>query len=204
MGGDPRGQFRGDRRRAVDAAVVAARGFRVDWRRPPMLIGAAAGLIADVVLKTLLAPAWQRLLLRIVTPEGDGIFYHPERTRSVIRRTSFLLMAALCGVGAFAAGPATRPDAHAGFDGIWNSATVTPLERPAQLKDKAVLHAGRSGGLGAPGRREQSRSRRRSRGARKAPAPAPTTPFTASSAPAPSRPSARPSSPIRPTAASPP
>jgi hypothetical protein len=41
--------------------------FRVDWaavRR--LLIGACAGLAADVVLKTLLAPAWQRLLLRIV------------------------------------------------------------------------------------------------------------------------------------------
>lgn len=29
--------------------------------------------------------------------------------------------------------------AHAGFDGIWNSATATPLERPAALKDKAVF-----------------------------------------------------------------
>jgi len=28
---------------------------------------------------------------------------------------------------------------HAGFDGIWNSATVTPLERPPQLKDKAFF-----------------------------------------------------------------
>jgi hypothetical protein len=57
----------------------------------------------------------------------------------VIRRTSFPLIVALCGVGAFAAGPATRPDAHAGFDGIWNSATVTPLERAIQLKDKAFF-----------------------------------------------------------------
>ena len=31
-----------------------------------LLLWAAAGLVADVVLKTLLAPAWQRLLLRIV------------------------------------------------------------------------------------------------------------------------------------------
>ena len=30
-------------------------------------------------------------------------------------------------------------DPHAGFDGIWNSATATPLERPAALKDKAVF-----------------------------------------------------------------
>jgi hypothetical protein len=39
----------------------------VDWRaaRTP-LAWACAGLIADVVLKWLLAPAWQRLLLRIV------------------------------------------------------------------------------------------------------------------------------------------
>ena len=34
-------------------------------------------------------------------------------------------------------GLAAAPDAHAGFEGIWNSATATPLERPAALKDKA-------------------------------------------------------------------
>lgn len=41
--------------------------FRVDWRsaRTPM-IWACAGLVADVVLKWLLAPEWQRLLLRVV------------------------------------------------------------------------------------------------------------------------------------------
>src|SRR5256885_839907 len=31
--------------------------------------------------------------------------------------------------------PASRP-AHPGLDGIWNSATATPLERPRQFKDK--------------------------------------------------------------------
>jgi hypothetical protein len=30
-------------------------------------------------------------------------------------------------------------DGRAGFDGIWNSATATPLERPALLKDKAFF-----------------------------------------------------------------
>jgi hypothetical protein len=41
--------------------------FRVDWRTGrTLLLGAAAGLVADIVLKTLLAPAWQRLLLRVV------------------------------------------------------------------------------------------------------------------------------------------
>ena len=42
-------------------------GFRVDWivaRR--LLLWASVGLVADVVLKTLFAPAWQRLLLRVV------------------------------------------------------------------------------------------------------------------------------------------
>ena len=40
-------------------------GFRVDWRTARRLLAwAAAGLIADVVLKWLLAPVWQRLLLR--------------------------------------------------------------------------------------------------------------------------------------------
>ena len=32
-----------------------------------------------------------------------------------------------------------RPLVHPNFDGIWNSATVTPLERPPQLKDKAFF-----------------------------------------------------------------
>jgi len=42
-------------------------GFRVDRaaaRR--LLLWAAAGLVVDIGMKTLLAPAWQRLLLRIV------------------------------------------------------------------------------------------------------------------------------------------
>ena len=41
--------------------------FRVDWPLGrTLLLWAGAGLIADVVLKTLLAPGWQRLLLGIV------------------------------------------------------------------------------------------------------------------------------------------
>jgi hypothetical protein len=41
--------------------------FRVNWTAArPLLAGACAGLVADVVLKTLFAPAWQRLLLRVV------------------------------------------------------------------------------------------------------------------------------------------
>src|SRR5438128_6626333 len=59
------------------------------------------------------------------------------RIRSVTRPTLFL--AALSLVRTFAAGPSASPDAHAGFDGIWNSATATPLERPRQWKDKAFF-----------------------------------------------------------------
>ena len=41
--------------------------FSVDWTvARSLLLWAGAGLIADIVLKTLLAPAWQRLLLRVV------------------------------------------------------------------------------------------------------------------------------------------
>jgi hypothetical protein len=41
--------------------------FTCDWSAAkPFVIAAAVGLVADIVLKTLLAPAWQRLLLRIV------------------------------------------------------------------------------------------------------------------------------------------
>ena len=43
--------------------------FRVDRAAArSLLLGAGAGLLADVVLKTLLAPAWQRLLFRVVSP----------------------------------------------------------------------------------------------------------------------------------------
>ena len=42
-------------------------GFRLDWRPArPLLAWAGAGLVVDVGLKWLLAPAWQRLLLRVV------------------------------------------------------------------------------------------------------------------------------------------
>ena len=57
------------------------------------------------------------------------------------RRTLFLFLAALCLVRTFAAASSTDSDAHPGVDGIWNSATATPLERPLQLKDKAFFTA---------------------------------------------------------------
>jgi len=41
--------------------------FRVDWTDARRLLAwAGAGLVFDILLKTLFAPAWQRLLLRIV------------------------------------------------------------------------------------------------------------------------------------------
>jgi len=53
----------------------------------------------------------------------------------------FLVLAALSLARAFAAGRSAAPDAHPGFDGTWNSATATPLERPQELKDKAFFTA---------------------------------------------------------------
>ncbi len=55
------------------------------------------------------------------------------------RRTLFLILAALSVVSPFAAGQGAKPAARPNFDGIWNSATATPLERPLQLKDKAFF-----------------------------------------------------------------
>ena len=57
------------------------------------------------------------------------------------RRILFLVLflTALRLVRPFAAGPDTNPDARPNFDGIWSSATATPLERPLQLKDKAFF-----------------------------------------------------------------
>jgi hypothetical protein len=51
----------------------------------------------------------------------------------------FPLLAALALVRAFAASPSVNPGAQPGFDGIWNSATATPLERPLRLRDKAFF-----------------------------------------------------------------
>jgi hypothetical protein len=51
----------------------------------------------------------------------------------------FLFLGALSLNHAFAAGQGTRPAVRPSFDGIWNSATTTPLERPPQLKDKAFF-----------------------------------------------------------------
>jgi hypothetical protein len=63
------------------------------------------------------------------------------RIDAVTRRPRFLYLplAALCLLPLVAAGRGTVPDPHSAFDGIWNSATATPLERPVQLKDKAFF-----------------------------------------------------------------
>src|SRR6267142_4196840 len=61
------------------------------------------------------------------------------RIRSVTRRTLFLFLSALNLVRPFAAARGTDAGAHPGFDGICNSATATPLERPLQWKDKAFF-----------------------------------------------------------------
>jgi len=47
--------------------VAKLGGFRIDWRgaRTPAA-WACAGLLVDIAMKALLAPAWQRLLLRVV------------------------------------------------------------------------------------------------------------------------------------------
>jgi hypothetical protein len=46
-----------------------------------------------------------------------------------LRRTVIVTIASLCAT-------AQAPAQHADLSGIWNSATATPLERPARLKDK--------------------------------------------------------------------
>jgi len=53
----------------VLSVPLLSRVMHVAIDRPtaqPLVIAASAGLVADIVLKTLLAPAWQRLLLRVV------------------------------------------------------------------------------------------------------------------------------------------
>jgi len=62
------------------------------------------------------------------------------REPAVLRRGRVLVSLAAA-VGLFAtwsSGQSVARDRHA-LDGIWNSATVTPLERPRELRDKAVF-----------------------------------------------------------------
>jgi hypothetical protein len=56
----------------------------------------------------------------------------------VSRRTLFLfrLAAVLMVVPTFVSGQRASRDGRPNFEGIWNSATATPLERPVELKDK--------------------------------------------------------------------
>src|SRR4051812_49518170 len=56
------------------------------------------------------------------------------RTRILCRVVAPLLLAP-----ALVFGQGGGRAVHRGFDGIWNSATATPLERPVQLKDKAFF-----------------------------------------------------------------
>jgi hypothetical protein len=61
----------------------------------------------------------------------------------VTRRALFLfpLLVALSLIRTSAAGRHTAAEPHPGFEGIWNSATATPLERPRQLANKAFFTA---------------------------------------------------------------
>jgi hypothetical protein len=56
-------------------------------------------------------------------------------------RSTFLLrvLVALSLAPTLVSGQAARRGARAAFEGMWNSATATPLERPRQFKDKAVF-----------------------------------------------------------------
>jgi hypothetical protein len=56
-----------------------------------------------------------------------------------VRRAARGLAVAVSLLPAFVAAQGGARDAHSGFEGIWNSATATPLERPTHLKDKAFF-----------------------------------------------------------------
>ena len=60
-----------------------------------------------------------------------------------------LPLAAMLVVPALVFGQRPGRDRQPSLDGIWNSATTTPIERPVALKDKTVLYAGGSGTVGS-------------------------------------------------------
>ncbi len=59
----------------------------------------------------------------------------------MIGRSGRLIAAVLALVPTLGSGQRVPRDGHSGLEGIWNSATVTPLERPRELKDKAFFTA---------------------------------------------------------------
>ena len=68
--------------------------------------------------------------ISLVFPFTDGQM--PEistSARSVTQRALIPFLAALFLVRTFAAGQVTSPGTRPGFDGMWNSATATPLVR---------------------------------------------------------------------------
>jgi hypothetical protein len=103
----------------------------------------------------------------------------------VNRRTVLVAVAAVSLTRLLAAQRSTDADVRAGFNGIWNSATATPLERPAQLKDKPFFTPEEA----AQWERQVAENNQEPHPRRLPgiPAPAPTTRSTGSSALAPSR-----------------
>src|SRR5262249_39387908 len=67
---------------------------------------------------------------------GDAVRDTMQRTFLAIGTLGVLALVPVLVVGQTAA-----RDPHRGFDGIWNSATVTPLERPRTLTDKPFFTA---------------------------------------------------------------
>jgi len=62
---------------------------------------------------------------------------HRRRRKRTTRQKLLVALVAACFVPPAACqSHAPAAGAHAGFEGIWNSATATPLERPAQFKGK--------------------------------------------------------------------
>src|SRR5204862_4704528 len=71
-----------------------------------------------------------RTTLRALPAASRGAESMARRSSSMV----FPVLAALSTV--FVSGQSVDPRDRPDFDGIWNSATATPLERPRELKDK--------------------------------------------------------------------
>jgi hypothetical protein len=53
--------------------------------------------------------------------------------------TLVALAALVIGLTTIVSGQRPKPDPRPNFEGIWNSATTTPLERPREMKNKAFF-----------------------------------------------------------------
>ncbi len=106
--------------------VVKLRAFHAASPADASLTDAAHLLLGSALLAEGAAPP-------------DPASFAATLTSFMTRALLVPILVAVCFGVALVSGQGAGRETRPAFDGIWNSATVTPLERPPQLKDKAFF-----------------------------------------------------------------